>query len=298
MGVFSALDLHADQTGHAFRRRPHPARCRRLRRLRASAWDHLSWRPTEAVSRTGCHGEPRGGTTEADGQRRPSGRHTSRYAAGHHRGTTAAVATTPSAALTHRRPEVLLRVEMTSCGMPWGRRDRAGAGVGAAAEAFVVVLRDHRHHPGPTARAGLRQFAQWVTLAPMKSIAGRSGRRRGAAPDALGRTEGAVGLLLPARRGVGLGAEPVLTEMKPPAWMIRSKALRSTTRSLMIGKRSARHGSTVIVSPSCLKERMCRLAGRRLLRPCAWPEIIRPHIPQMPCDGSRCRRRSAPHPWR
>jgi hypothetical protein len=25
------------------------------------------------------------------------------------------------------------------------------------------------------------------------------------------------------------GAEPVLTEMKPPAWMMRSKALRSTT---------------------------------------------------------------------
>ena len=43
------------------------------------------------------------------------------------------------------------------------------------------------------------------------------------------------------------GAEPALMEMKPPAWMIRSKAVRSTTRSLMTGKAPARHGSTSIV---------------------------------------------------
>ena len=46
------------------------------------------------------------------------------------------------------------------------------------------------------------------------------------------------------------GAWPVLTETKPPAAMMRSKALRSTTRSLMTGNAEARHGSIVIVSPS------------------------------------------------
>ena len=39
------------------------------------------------------------------------------------------------------------------------------------------------------------------------------------------------------------GALPVGTETKPPAAMIRSKAPRSTTRSLMTGKARARHGS-------------------------------------------------------
>ena len=56
--------------------------------------------------------------------------------------------------------------------------------------------------------------------------------------------------------GRALGAPPVETEMNPPAWMILSKALRFTTRSLMIGKARARQGSIVIVSPS-LKCRRC-----------------------------------------
>ena len=51
------------------------------------------------------------------------------------------------------------------------------------------------------------------------------------------------------------GALPVGTEMKPPAAMMRSKAPRSTTRSLSTGKAAARQGSIVSVSPS-LKLRM------------------------------------------
>ena len=43
------------------------------------------------------------------------------------------------------------------------------------------------------------------------------------------------------------GALPVGTEMKPPASMIRSNAVRSTTRSLTTGKARARHGSMSIV---------------------------------------------------
>ena len=39
------------------------------------------------------------------------------------------------------------------------------------------------------------------------------------------------------------GAVPVEAEMYPPAAMIRSKALRSTTRSLITGKATERQGS-------------------------------------------------------
>ena len=46
------------------------------------------------------------------------------------------------------------------------------------------------------------------------------------------------------------GALPVRTEMKPPAAMIRSKAPRSTIRSLITGKAAARQGSIVRTSPS------------------------------------------------
>src|SRR4051812_30911029 len=67
---------------------------------------------------------------------------------------------------------------------------------------------------------------------------------------------------------------------------MRSKALRSTTRSLMIGNARARHGSTTISSPS------------RNFRMCSWqvavpsdgpwarPLIIIEHEPQMPSRQS------------
>ena len=51
------------------------------------------------------------------------------------------------------------------------------------------------------------------------------------------------------------GAAPVRTVIKPPACWIRSKLLRSQTRSLMSGNAFARNGSTTISSP-CLKLRM------------------------------------------
>jgi hypothetical protein len=67
---------------------------------------------------------------------------------------------------------------------------------------------------------------------------------------------------------------------------MRSKAPRSTTRSLITGKALARHGSMVISSPS-LKLRMCswqvvvRLAG-----PWGLPLITIEHEPQMPSRQS------------
>ena len=81
------------------------------------------------------------------------------------------------------------------------------------------------------------------------------------------------------------GAEPVFAEMKPPAWMIRSKEDRSTTRSLMTGKASARHGSMLIVSPS-RNSRMCNWQVVVVTGPCALPLIMRPHMPQMPSRQS------------
>ena len=82
------------------------------------------------------------------------------------------------------------------------------------------------------------------------------------------------------------GAPPVLAVTKPPASMMRSKALRSTTRSLITGKAWARHGSMKMVSPS-LKWRMCSwhtVVAR--CGPWAMPLIISPHMPQMPSRQS------------
>ena len=45
-------------------------------------------------------------------------------------------------------------------------------------------------------------------------------------------------------------ADPVRTEMNPPACRTLSNALRSTTRSFITGKAELRQGSTVIVAPS------------------------------------------------
>ena len=68
--------------------------------------------------------------------------------------------------------------------------------------------------------------------------------------------------------------------------MMRSKALRSVTRSLMIGKALARHGSMVMVSPS-LKWRMCswQVAVPRW-PPWGMPLMTSEHMPQMPSRQS------------
>src|SRR5882724_1303998 len=68
--------------------------------------------------------------------------------------------------------------------------------------------------------------------------------------------------------------------------MIRSKAERSTMRSLTMGNALARHGSMVRKSPS-LKKRMCNwhtVVPRR--GPCGTPLIRKPHDPQMPSRQS------------
>ena len=82
------------------------------------------------------------------------------------------------------------------------------------------------------------------------------------------------------------GALPVGTETKPPAWMIRSRALRSTIRSLITGKALARQGSMTSVSP-CRKVRMWSWqAVVRVRGPWALPFTTRLQVPQMPSRQS------------
>src|SRR5205814_1543544 len=58
------------------------------------------------------------------------------------------------------------------------------------------------------------------------------------------------------------GALPVRAVMNPPAWTMRSKAARSTTRSLTIGNARARHGSIHSSAPSA----KCRR--------CSWHAVV------------------------
>ena len=82
------------------------------------------------------------------------------------------------------------------------------------------------------------------------------------------------------------GTPPVRTEMKPPAWMMRSNAPRSTTRSLITGKARARHGSIHSSAPSG-NVRMCswQVVVARC-GPCGRPLITMPHAPQIPSRQS------------
>src|SRR5690625_1851984 len=107
---------------------------------------------------------------------------------------------------------------------------------------------------------------RWVTLAAVNSIEEPLGQAATQAPQAMQAAASKAASASALGTGVAWasGAEPVLAEMYPPAWMIRSNAERSTTRSLMTGNGSARHGSTVMVSPS-LKERK-RSEERRVVK--------------------------------
>ena len=82
------------------------------------------------------------------------------------------------------------------------------------------------------------------------------------------------------------GAEPTETETYPPTCWMRSKALRSHTRSRTTGNPLARHGSRISVSPS----RNCRMRSWQVVvfgsGPWAVPLIITPQVPQMPSRQS------------
>jgi len=81
------------------------------------------------------------------------------------------------------------------------------------------------------------------------------------------------------------GAVPVGAVMYPPAWTMRSRLVRSTTRSLMTGNARDRHGSTSITSPS-EKLRMCSWQVVVCSGPCGRPLITVLHAPQIPSRQS------------
>src|SRR6266478_7390900 len=91
---------------------------------------------------------------------------------------------------------------------------------------------------------------------------------------------------LGTRSELASGALPVRAVMNPPAWMIRSNAPRSTTRSLITGNARVRHGSIHNSTPSG-NERMCSwhvVVAR--CGPCGRPLITMPHAPQIPSRQS------------
>src|SRR5215203_2865136 len=107
-------------------------------------------------------------------------------------------------------------------GSPWGNKARCAI--------FAAVYKE------------AEEFLHAATQAPQPMQA--------AAPNEASALSFSIGRALPST------ALPVLTEMNPPAWMIRSNEVRSTTKSLITGKAFALQGSTTTVSPS-LKALMC-----------------------------------------
>src|SRR5262245_21257770 len=129
---------------------------------------------------------------------------------------------------------------------------------------------------------------RWVTFAAVNSIAEpfRHAATHGPQPMHAAASNAASASGFGTGSACASGALPVGAEMKPPAWMMRPNALRSTTRSFTTGKALARHGATSIVSPS-LNSRMCSWQAVVAFRgPCGTPLMTRPHAPQMPSRQS------------
>jgi hypothetical protein len=89
-----------------------------------------------------------------------------------------------------------------------------------------------------------------------------------------------TGIALPS------GAQPVGAVMKPPVAMMRSNALRSTTRSFTTGKAVARQGSITISSPSRKLRMWSWQVVVRSLGPWARPLITMLQVPQIPSRQS------------
>ena len=115
--------------------------------------------------------------------------------------------------------------------MARARRSRSGCPCGRTPRwvAFAAVKRE------------AEAFGHAATQAPQPMQAALS-MAQSASPFGIGRALASCGV-------------PVGALIYPPAWMIRSNADRSTTRSFTTGNALARHGSIQMASPS-LKLRM------------------------------------------
>jgi hypothetical protein len=110
----------------------------------------------------------------------------------------------------------------------------------------------HQHGDLPLPGEGQDRLLDAEILAAVKRLAAPLGQAATQAPQPI--QAAASNAVSATNFGIGIrlasGAEPVSTEMNPPASMIRSNAERSTTRSRTRGKPDARHGSTTMVAPS------------------------------------------------
>lgn len=94
--------------------------------------------------------------------------------------------------------------------------------------------------------------AIWETFAETNNMAEAFLQAATQAPQPMQEAESMASSALCFGIGIALasGTPPVVAEMYPPSWIILSKAVLSTTKSLMIGKGLALHGSITMVSPS------------------------------------------------
>ena len=125
-------------------------------------------------------------------------------------------------------------------------------------------------------------------LADVKSIAEALGQAATQAPQPMQAAASMARSAFSLRIGIVLPscAPPIVAEMNPPAAMMRSKAPRSTTRSLTTGKDAARQGSSVSTSPSEKLRMWSWQAVVRSFGPWARPLMTKPQVPQMPSRQS------------
>ena len=121
----------------------------------------------------------------------------------------------------------------------FGTDSRTIPRVGAGTKSFGTHLAGHSLDTADSFGIPLRNVGEMRKLSPPeRESRRRSYRQLRKRPQpiqaAASKAESASAL------GIGMrfasAADPVRTEMNPPAWMIRSKELRSTTRSLRTGK--------------------------------------------------------------
>jgi len=100
--------------------------------------------------------------------------------------------------------------------------------------------------------------ANWDTFAETNSIAEAFLQAATQAPQPMQEAESIAlsALCLGIRIEFPSGTPPVVTETYPPSCIILSRAVLSTTKSLIIGNGFALQGSMVMVSPS-LNLRIC-----------------------------------------
>src|ERR1043165_1427573 len=130
--------------------------------------------------------------------------------------------------------------------------------------------------------------ARWLTLADRNNIAEVLGQAATHAPQPIQAAAAKDSSALCFSIGIAFAstALPVFTDMYPPAWIMRSKDVRSVTKSLITGNELARQGSTTIVSPSLYSLMWSWQVVVWCQGPCARPLMNMEQVPQIPSRQS------------